>query len=401
MVIGSRWRWLGACACVALAGAVARGGEPATTRPAPAQTGPFGPAIHEILQSVRKEQRVPALAAAVVLDDEISAAAYGQRKVFNKTLVTLDDQFHVGSCTKSMTAALCARLVERGLLRWDVTLGELYPEVRSEYRAVTLEELLCHRAGLPDDRQPDLVIFPRLRLLSGPLMHQRRAALELVLSRPPAAPPGTQYAYANAGFMIAGAICERVARQPYATLMAEQLFGPLGMRSAGFGPPGTPGRLDQPLGHRRGLLGRMNAVEVGPLADNPPCMAPAGAAHASVVDLAKYARWHLRGAGSGEAPLSAKTFARLHAPAFDQEYSYGWVMRDVGWAGGRALLHDGSNTMWYAMIIIAPQKRAAFVMVTNSGHDAAATACRQVFDALRERVLPSPARAPASAPPGR
>jgi CubicO group peptidase (beta-lactamase class C family) len=52
-------------------------------------------------------------------------------------MVTLDDRWHLGSCTKSMTASLAAMLIEDGLLRWDTTVGEILPGNRHEPRMAT------------------------------------------------------------------------------------------------------------------------------------------------------------------------------------------------------------------------------------------------------------------------
>src|SRR5262249_24511732 len=155
-----------------------------------------------------------------------------------------------------MTASLCAMLVERGELRWESTIGGVFkdlPGIRDEFKAVTLEQLLCHRAGLPDDRSPDLVLFARLRTMDGPILDQRRRMVELVLARPAESPPGSRFAYSNYGFAIAGAMCEAVASRTYEDLLRELLFDPLQMKSVGFGAPGTSGKVDQPYGHRRAV----------------------------------------------------------------------------------------------------------------------------------------------------
>ena len=69
--------------------------------------------------------------------------------------VTADDQFHIGSDTKAMTATLVALFVEKGDLGWDDTLGKAFPELAEkmspQVRRITLTQLLTHRSGLPHD----------------------------------------------------------------------------------------------------------------------------------------------------------------------------------------------------------------------------------------------------------
>lgn len=350
--------------------------------------------IIEVLEPIRRRQRVPALAAAVVNDaGMIAQGATGRRKVRSKVRVELNDPFHLGSCTKSMTATLCAILVDRKVIRWTTTVAETFPELagslHADFRNVTLEQLLCHRAGLPNDHSPDLAIFPRLRVMAGSLPEQRAKLVALALSRAPAFRPGSKFAYSNYGFAIAGAMAERAAGRAYEELMRQRVFAPLGMSSAGFGSPGSAERLDAPWGHLS-MLGLLTAQSPGPLADNPPAIAPAGTVHASIGDWARYASFHLAGARGQARLLSRASFEKLHADNHGQEYAFGWVIRKDGWARGRLLAHDGSNTMWYAVIVLAPERNVGFVIACNAGTQSGAKACRQAYLALRERFTASP-----------
>ena len=77
------------------------------------------------LEKIRDAHRIPALAAAAVDEGEIVAiGATGSRRAGAGDSVFVDDIWHLGSCTKSMTASVCAMLVEDGKLRWDSTPGE-------------------------------------------------------------------------------------------------------------------------------------------------------------------------------------------------------------------------------------------------------------------------------------
>jgi len=105
------------------------------------------------LERIRRGHRLPALAAAAVADGEIVAfGASGRRRVGRRERVTLTDKWELASCTKSMTAAVAAMLVEDGVLRWDSTIGQTFQNdtsLHSEWSGVTLEQLLLHRGGAP------------------------------------------------------------------------------------------------------------------------------------------------------------------------------------------------------------------------------------------------------------
>ncbi|MHC4473500.1 MAG: serine hydrolase, partial [Planctomycetota bacterium] len=112
-----------------------------------------------VLVPVREKHDLPALAGAVVTSKGLVAVgATGVRRRGTEVKATAEDLWHIGSCTKSMTATLVGRLVEQGKLRWATTLAEALPgleeRMRAEYRKVTLADLLSHRAGAPRDLRP-------------------------------------------------------------------------------------------------------------------------------------------------------------------------------------------------------------------------------------------------------
>lgn len=345
--------------------------------------------IGEQLERLRAEHDLPAVAAVLIRDGRIAAAgAVGVRAIGHPERVTLDDQFHLGSCTKAMTAALCARLVQQGKLRWQSTVGELFPECADGLSAaqakVTLEQLLTHQSGLPDDRAGGLLLL-RIRMLSGSLREQRAELVRLAFAQPPADAPGVGMHYSNAGYAIAGAMAERAADRGYEQLMRDELFAPLQMKSAGFGPPGdgNDDTIDQPRGHRAGWFGGGLAPvppsSVG--ADNPGCMSPAGAVHMSLPDWAKFAIDQLDAGKRPGGLLLPQTYEKLHTAPAGSDYAMGWgVGRRDG--VGRVLSHAGSNTMWLALVVLAPERNAGVLVATNAAGDEAMKACRAVSETL-------------------
>src|SRR5829696_2857189 len=113
-----------------------------------------------------------------------------------------------------------------------------------------------------------------------------------LVTRPLQSRPGLQFAYANMGYMLAGAMLERVTGQTWEELIVERVFDPLGVKSAGLGPQSTLGRVDAPLGHEPREGARPKPLLAGPGGDNPEVMGPAGTAHMSVLDFARWAGWN-------------------------------------------------------------------------------------------------------------
>lgn len=334
--------------------------------------------ISKEIARILKGSPVPSLAAAGVLDGEIvSLGAAGIRKQGAKTEVTVDDKYHLGSCTKSMTATVAAMLVESGKLKWETTVSDIFRdlEIHKTYRKVTLRQLLTNTSGTPGEVEPKL--WNALWKGQGNLPDQRMQLVRGILGKPAAYAPGSQNVYSNAGFAIAGAMMETVTMKPYEQLVTEMLFKPLSMDSAGFRAPATNGQIDQPYGHIRGKLGDVIAVPPEPAGDNPAAIAPAGAVHCSVSDFAKYARFHL--GIEPEKLLSEKTMKTLHTPAGGTDYAMGWVVTERKWAGGKVFMHVGTNTMFHAVMWVAPEKNFAAVSLCNFGGEEGFQKCDEII----------------------
>ena len=338
----------------------------------------------QMLETIRKKYHFPGLAVVVVKDGEIcDRAAVGVRKLDDPTLITTNDTFHIGSCTKSMTATLAAIFIEEGKLHWDTTIVDVFPEFKGkidkQYETVTIEQLLTHRGGVPGE--PPSAAWKHAREQQGTPIEQRLEFIEAVLQKPPAAPPGKKTIYSNQGYATVGAMLEKLAGKPWETLITERLFKPLHMDSAGFGPPGTPGQVDQPWGHvRQGL------TTVSVQGDNPPAIAPAGRVHCSLDDLARYAIAHMEGERKGRL-LKPETFRKLHTPPAGDDYACGWICVNRSWAGGRALMHNGSNTMWYVVMWLAPEKDFSVIAATNTGVGDTLKGCDDVAAAMIDKWL--------------
>jgi len=374
------------------------------------------------------------MAAAVLRGERIIAqGAAGVRKRGTAERITLDDRFHLGSCGKAMTATLVAMLVEEGKLNWTTTLGELFADtvkpMHPAWEKVTLRQVLAHRSGLPlDPNGPGwvfnhLFLAPYASLRRGPesmrsseetVPQQRLEIARQALSRRPGIPPDTKYWYSNVGYILAGAVLEHLTGRAWEDLMRERLFQPLGIGTGGFGPPGAAGKTDQPWGHSS-IVGK--PIDPGsPAAQFPLYYGPAGLAHMTITDWAKFIGLHLRGDPANPhcqaALLKLDTFAELHAVAPTTTYFMGWIMRRInflatgdatpaatycaGWAistaswakgtrpgdTGRRLWHGGSNGMSHCVASIAPEIDFAVLVVCNRGPDIALWRTRQAARAL-------------------
>lgn len=329
------------------------------------------------IAALLKGSDVPSMAVAMVREGEfVATGAWGIRKEGDKTVATVEDKYHLGSCTKSMTATLGAILIEEGKLKWEATVEEVFKKVKIHdgYQGVTFEQLVTNVGGVPGDIEP--VLWGELWEARGSERHQRMQLVEGILEQPPAYSPGSREVYSNAGFSIAGAMLEEILDQSYEDLMEEKLFKPLGMESAGFRAPAKRGEVDQPYGHvSEG--GKVQAVDPEPLGDNPAAIAPAGAVHCSVGDFAKYALMHL---GGGKQLVSKEALDHLHTAPKGENYAKGWLIMRNG-----VLAHEGSNTMFHSIIVLSPKNKLGVVALCNFGGEEGSKKCNQAVELMMKK----------------
>jgi len=330
-----------------------------------------------------EETGSPGAAAARACADDYEEGVAGVRIAGGAAAVAPGDLWHMGSNTKAMTATLAARLVEQGVIAWTTTIEQgltgLDIEIADPLRPATLEELLSHRAGL----QANAGVVTALRL-AGADGDREPGADRLVYARAvlgEAGGPRGAFLYSNAGYVVAAMMLEAAAGEAYEALMLREVFAPLGMAGAGWGPPGTPGASDQPRGHGAGLFAGLDAREPGAGADNPPAMNPAGRVHLPLEALIAFLTAHR---DQPENYLSADSWSRLQTPPDGADYALGWGVRPDG-----SLVHAGSNTMWFARMRIDAGSGCALAVAVNDGRiDAVSQPVNAALDPLAAGAAP-------------
>jgi len=342
--------------------------------------------VWRVLAPIRAKYDLPALAgAAYCRGRTVASGVTGVRKYGDPTPAGSDDQFHIGSDTKSMTATLVAMLAEEHKLDWKAPLTTYFPEMRSTMapglRKVTLAHLACQHSGITGESWPKDLGFQALHDLPGSYRAQRQVYAQHILQEEPIAPPGAKFIYSNRNFALLGIVAERIANEAWEELITRRLFKPLGMKSAGFQAMGTPDRIDQPWQHK---MDGAKRIPIGPgkYSDNPEVIGPAGTVHCSITDWLKYAAAHARGETGGSALLPAETFQFLHTPQFGGEYAFGWFVTQRPWGGGTVLTHNGSNNQNYSVAWVAPRRDFAVVAATNQAGGGTEAACDQVAATL-------------------
>lgn len=345
--------------------------------------------LKSLTSLIRKDTNCPALGIGMFrpgAQDQV--AVDGVLSIDSPAVVTLKDPWHIGSIGKSMTSTLIGKLIELGKLRWDMTLREALPNVvmKRPYEKVTLEQLMHHRGGIPQDMgftqaQVERICGDEMT----PVGIRSRYAAD-ILNRAPVSTPGTEFAYSNAGYALLGHIAEIKMKSSYEALMHKYVFKPLGMTSAIVGADPVPKRRIH--GHIK-VGGKLVVHDMdGKLGI---LLAPAGNTQCSVQDLGHFGLSHLKGLKGQDGLLKATTVARLHQgmPEDDRgpDYACGW---SIGPLPGTLLRHghNGSNGTFIAEMAIFPDKNLVVVAMANRGWEADSSPPLQAVATIGRKFAP-------------
>lgn len=237
--------------------------------------------------------------------------------------VTPDTQFRIGSMNKMFTSVATLQLVEAGKLALEDPIGKYLPDYPNKEVAakVTVRHLLTHTGGTGDIFGPEFMAH-RLEL------RELSDYVKLYGSRPPAYEPGARWEYSNYGFILLGALIERVSGMSYFEYVRRHVFQPAGMTATGSLPESEP-VPHRAAGYTRGETGWVPNTDTLPWSGTS-----AGGGYSTVGDLLRFAQ----ALESGKL-LSRASLAEAVTPR-QESYGYGFAvqgeepLRSYGHGGG-------------------------------------------------------------------
>jgi len=319
----------------------------------PAGLGPRRLALTEALAALVKRQDEAAAAGSfsgallVARDGKVVLEkAWGLADREKKLPVTVDTSFRIGSMNKMFTAVAVLQLVEAGKLGLDDPIGKHLPDYPNKDIAeqVTVRHLLTHTGGTGD-------IF-------GPAFDRNRLGLKsiddyvaLYGTRAPMFAPGTEQRYSNYGFILLGALIERVSGKSYDGYVGKNIFAPSGMASTGALPEAetVPGRA----------VGYLN--QGGRLVPNAATLpwrgTSAGGGYSTVGDL-----WRFVEALQSGKLISKTMFDQATATQF-QMFGFGFAV--VGEGNWKGFGHNGGAPGMSGDLHVFPKLGYVLVSLSN------------------------------------
>ncbi|MEM7372145.1 MAG: serine hydrolase domain-containing protein [Bacteroidota bacterium] len=318
--------------------------------------------IKDLIQQARKKFRIPAIVVLIVKGDEVLVQEIqGTRVVDTDNPATLEDYFHIGSCSKSVLAVMAGKLVESTHISWASKFFDVYPELLAlanpAYRDICLEDLFLCQAGIQpytDGKEafPDMdEQAPNQRL---------EFAKQLVQQKPSARKQkdgSFKHLYSNASYTMAALMLEKVSGKPYEELLQQTLTTELGLDVF----VGWPNQINenQPWGH----LIRWRNITLYPPDDPyrlPYLLTPSGDLSMKPIDYARYTQLHLKGLQGNSSFLKQETLQHIH-------FGHKGFSMGVGNFNGNMSAMDGSAGTFFCRSIFAPDSDMSVSLMMNAG----------------------------------
>ena len=263
-----------------------------------------------------------------------------------------DTKFEIGSCTKQFTAVLIMMLKEIGQISLDDKITDYLPEYPAEKGdRITIHHLLSHTSGIPE-----YIELPEMECL---LFKENKptAFMKVFWNLDLNFEPGSELRYSNSNYFILGAIIEKITGKPYAQVLQENIFNPLGMTNSGVI------QITEILKNKAcGYIKLDDTLTVAPRWNTSGAFS-AGNIYSTVEDLFK---WQL--ALQSNTLINKDSFGILLTQNFSR-YGYGFaILNQTHKDGSKSTLygHEGEIPGFRSLINIIKQDNSSVILLDNN-----------------------------------
>lgn len=308
--------------------------------------------IDKVATEALAKSGVPSASVAVVRDGRIVyAKAYGDACIDPKKAATPAMRYSIGSISKEFTAAAILLLQQQGKLSLDDKVAKFFPEL-TDADHVTIRQILSHTSGYQDYWPQDYLM---------PMMRQPTTPVQIMdgwAKKPLDFAPGTQWQYSNTGYVIAGAIVQKVAGEGPFAYLQQHVFPALGITDA-WDSDQHPLPAGDACGYSRYALGPLRPAPQ----EGPGWMFAAGELALTASDLA---RWDI--AMIDHRVLSLASWRAMQTEVvlnngLGSGYGLGVFVGRMD--NHRMISHDGEVMGFTAGNYVFPDDRSAVVVLTN------------------------------------
>ena len=323
---------------------------PAALKP-PAAASKDAAAIDQLFRAAIKPGE-PGMAVIVTRKGQVlHRAAYGMANVELGVALQPDHVLRIGSVTKQFTSAAIMMLAEEGKLAVTDPVTKFLPDYPTQGKTITVEHLLTHTSGIQS--YTDMPKWRNMFRQDMPLTE----LIDLFKNEPMQFEPGARWRYNNSGYILLGAIVEKVSGKKYADFVQERIFTPLGMADTRYDV------TEQVIQRRAAGYGRAGdrIVNAQYLSMTQPYAA--GALMSTVDDLAKWDAVLTAGRVINADSLARSVASYRLSGGNESGYGYGW---SLGRYEGRAVQEHGGGIHGFRSYVLRIPSDGVYVAVLSN-----------------------------------
>lgn len=320
--------------------------------------------LDKSLADYMKYQRVPGIAAGIVLEGElVLEKGYGVRNISSKEPVAAKSMFHSASISKTFVVTSLMQLYERKLLDIDKHVTEYLPYFKlkdERYKEISIKQMMSHISGMPDIYDYE---WEQPQYGEDALEKYIRSIYDLELLWN----PGSEYSYSNLAYEILGDVIAKASGMSFEAYVRQNILEPLGMSESSF----LITEVSKENMTSPHVLNLDNAVkvEVNKFYPYNRIHAPSSSLWSSVEELSRYAIANLnKGILGSFRLLSDKSYDMMwqpYAKTNKTETCVGlsWFMKS--YKGVDLIFHTGGDTGYCSNIVLIPKHNAALTFYCN------------------------------------
>ena len=266
----------------------------------------------------------------------------GFADVENNIKANENTQYRIGSISKTFTAVLVMKAVEKNLLKLDDKLNKYYPEIKNSEK-ITIENLLNHRSGIHNfTEDPNY-----LKIQTQPISEM--GIVKIIADGGSDFEPGIKYEYSNSNYVLLAIILEKIEKESYSDLLNEQIVKPIGLKFTSVG-----GKIDASKNQAYGYFYTESKYQKSNEIDLVSSIG-AGDIISTPLDLIKF----ITALGNG------KLVSKVSLSQMKNFKGYGFGLQAINFNNEISFGHSGRIDAFISSIDYFPKSKVSFAMTTN------------------------------------
>jgi len=295
---------------------------------------------------------VPGASIMVIKDGKkILEKNYGLANVEEEIPITSVTNFRLASVTKQFTAMCIMMLIEKGKMKFESTLTDIFDDFPDYGKQITIKHLLQHTSGLIDyeDLIPD---NSTVQVLDTDVLNMMKGQDSTYF------PPGSRYRYSNSAYAVLAMIIEKISGISFAQFLKENIFLPLEMNNTVAFEKGISIVNNRAYGYAvqsDSFIFKDQSLTSAVLGD--------GGIYSSITDLYKWDQSLYTDKLVTDGSIELAFTRGILDTGEKIDYGLGWHLMD--YKGKRCVYHTGSTCGFRNIIQRFPEEKLTIIILTN------------------------------------